>query len=98
MEQMPESEWPKTVESAVDKVLSAMTPEQRELLRGTAYDDLIQFHLNLGVWIRNQFGLWRSNKELMEACGLPHPDDCSMVIINACWRRLHSELEGTGQP
>lgn len=95
MEQMPESEWPRTVEAAVERMLSVMTAEQRELVRGTACSDLIRFHDNLGMWIRNQFGLWRGNKELMEACGLPHPDDCSMVIIEACWRCLCSELEWT---
>ncbi|HEY7326615.1 MAG TPA: DUF6794 domain-containing protein [Gemmataceae bacterium] len=93
MELMPESEWPRTVEAAVARMLSALTAEQRELVRETAFPDLIRFHDNLGRWIRNQFGLWRGNKELMEACGLPHPDDCSMVIIEACWRRLRSELE-----
>lgn len=92
---MPESEWPTTIKVAVEKLLSVMTPEQRELIRETAYADLIRLHDSLGRWVRNQFGLWRGNKQLMEACGLPHPDDCSMVIIEVCWRRLHSEHEVT---
>lgn len=92
MEQLPENEWPRTVERAVEKMLSAMTPEQQELVRGSAYADLILFHDNLGRWVRNQFGLWRGNNELMEACGLSHPDDCSMVIIEACWRLLNERM------
>jgi len=91
MDLMPESEWTRTIGKAVGKMLSVMTPEQRELVRETAYVDLIRFHDNLGRWVRNQFGLWRGNKELMMACALPHPDDCSMVIIEACWRRLRGE-------
>jgi hypothetical protein len=91
MELMSESEWPRTIEAAVAKILSVMTMEQRELLGGTEYDDLILFHHSLGMWVRNQFGLWRGNKELMDACRLPDPDDCSMVIIEACWHRLHGE-------
>lgn len=91
MELMPESEWPRIVEAAVDRMLSAMTAKQRELMQETAHANLIRFHDNLGRWIRNQFGLWRGNKELMGACGFLHPDDCSMVIIDACWERLRSE-------
>lgn len=98
MEFMSESDWPRTIEMAVEKILSVMTAEQRELLRETKCADLIQFHHNLGLWIRNQFGLWRGNQELMEACGLPHPDDCSMVIIEACWQCLRSERERTELP
>ena len=51
------------------------------------------FHMGMGTWIRNQFGLWHGNQKLFEACG-GHPDSASMVIIDAAWRCLR-EMEGT---
>lgn len=83
--------WPKTVNEAVTRILSTMPEKDRKIVRDTAEDDLIQFHHNWGTGIRNSFGLWRGNKALMEDCKCDHPDDASMVIIFAVWKRLQSE-------
>lgn len=41
--------------------------------------------------IRNAYGLWGGNQELIiSACGgRGQPDDASMRIIEAVWRRLN---------
>ncbi|MBI5425289.1 MAG: hypothetical protein HZA32_14515 [Opitutae bacterium] len=83
--------WPKTVDEAVTRILSTMPEKDRKIVRDTAEDDLIQFHHGWGTGIRNSFGLWRGNKALMEDCKSDHPDDASMVIIFAVWKRLQSE-------
>jgi hypothetical protein len=48
-----------------------------------------QLHLNLGNYIRNEFGLWGNNEELLKACcpdnSLRNADEASMVIIRALW-------------
>ena len=95
--------WPKTIDEAVDRLISTMFKEDREALRNTTEDDLILCHFGLGAYIRNEFGLWGDNKELLKSCGseeytdspygdyLPmivHPDDASMVIVKAIWGRL----------
>jgi len=58
------------------------------------------FHFGLGNHIRNEFGLWRDNKELLKSLNrevsdpylveilMMHPDDASMEIIKAAWRAL----------
>jgi hypothetical protein len=44
------------------------------------------------MWIRNNLGLWKATT-LMEAIrerdqSIRHPDDVSMVIVEAVWERL----------
>ena len=53
--------------------------------------DMIQFHLNLGMWIRNNWGLWRGSRlsEYFNGIGIKHPDDMSSIILNSYWRYLH---------
>jgi len=61
-------------------------------LKNTPKEDLILHHFGLEAYIRNEFGLWQGNRELLEACcgkGLGiHPDDASSVIIKALWKKL----------
>jgi hypothetical protein len=50
-------EWPRTVEEAVDRLLSLMSEEDKQSLKNTPEKDLIMFHFGLGGYIRNEFGL-----------------------------------------
>ena len=55
-------------------------------------DELIRLHRGFGMWIRNNFGLWKGNKALLMETGKRHPDDASAVIITALWRTLRDGL------
>jgi hypothetical protein len=83
--------WPKTVDEAVIRILSTMPEKDRKIIRETSKDELIQFHHGWGTGIRNSFGLWRGNRALMDDCKAKHPDDASMIIIEAVWARLQKE-------
>jgi hypothetical protein len=85
--------WPTTVEATVSDLLSTLPPEDKAKLRSTKKEDLIMFHHGWGTGIRNYYGLWRGNENLIEsACGKGcHPDDASMVIIEAVWSALQNE-------
>lgn len=85
--------WPKTLPEAVQKALSSLSPEGKEIIRNTPVGDLIRFHHGWGTQIRNQFGLWQGNKELLRGYGSErmHPDSASMVIILAVWKELREE-------
>lgn len=87
-----EARLPKTVEEAVDHMISALGREEKELIKNADETDLGQFHFGLGTGIREVFHLWHGNKELLQACGSEemHPDDAAMVIIEALWRRLQT--------
>jgi len=82
--------WPATLDEAVAVIVGGLSAENRELVRQTEYEDLIQYHHGWGTDIRNKFGLWRGNEALMlSACGRQcHPDTASMRIIEAVWLEL----------
>ena len=80
--------WPRTVEQAVTRIVMDMDEADRKVVKDTRKEDLIRFHHGWGTSIRNEFGLWRDNTNLMTDCHADHPDAASMVIIEAVWQRL----------
>ncbi|MBX7183618.1 MAG: hypothetical protein K1Y01_00595 [Vicinamibacteria bacterium] len=86
--------WPTTVDQAARQIVDEMSPEDKVRVRGTAKEQLIQFHHGWGTGIRNSLGLWRGNEKLLESCGKgkrAHPDECSMTIIEAVWTLLQAQ-------
>jgi hypothetical protein len=57
-------------------------------------DELSLLHINLGEYIRNEFGLWSGNEDLMSSCctiaktDKIHEDTASTIIIEKLWERL----------
>jgi len=85
------SDWPRTVDEAVTRLLAGMSNADKERFRAEKKDDLIKFHHGWGTGIRNRFGLWGGNDALMADCHADHPDSASMVIIEAVWQKLQKE-------
>lgn len=88
--------WPETIEEAVEQLLSLMSEEDKHCLKKTPKKDLIMFHFSLGLYIRNNFGLWKGNRELLQYISksdfpFVHPDDASMIIIEELWKRLRKD-------
>ena len=94
--------WPKTVEEAADYVIKQFDDVEESYIKSLGKkDDMIQFHFNLGMTIRNWFGLWQGNDELIEDCAKAgmhadigeerHPDTCSGVIMERVWEKLHGQ-------
>ena len=90
-----EKQWPRTLSEAVNRSILSLSDKEKEIVRNTPAGELDRFHYSLGIWIRNQFGLWRGNKELLKDCGSEkmHPDDASMVIIARVWGKLNKEYK-----
>lgn len=83
--------WPLNIDAAAAAVLVELTAEQRQALKGTPRDRLIEYHFGLGMAIRNDLGLWNGNEPLLaSACEGKncHPDDASMLIIERAWEQL----------
>jgi len=76
------------MQEAVKVSVLTMTDKDREMLRNTAEEDLVLFHCNWAVNMRNEFGLWDGNDELIESCGASNADGASMAIIGAIWEAL----------
>jgi len=86
------NKWPKTVEGAVELVLSTMTDIDKDIIRNTPVRGLMQLQHDWGTSIRNQCGLWNGNKELLKSCGGEwiRPELASGEIMIAVWRKLNN--------
>ena len=83
---------PRTIEEEVNRLIAEMPPENKEQLAEVQTEEgLIHYHFGLGQYIRNEYGLWAGNDELLKECGTAHADDASGVIIKALWSRLRRE-------
>lgn len=88
---------PKTVAEAVEILTSGISLRDRMYIASLDFDDLNgNFQFSLGLYIRNQFGLWADNKDLLESCRKAtwiedkniHPDTASSIIIKALWQHI----------
>jgi hypothetical protein len=84
-------EWPLTVDDAVTKILAQMSESDKAAVKTKKKSELIQYHMSWGMGIRNSFGLWGGNRSLLADCHAYHPDDASMVIMEAVWQKLQTK-------
>jgi len=87
-------DYPKTCSGAVFEIVNKMIPESKTLVIQTKFEDLIIFNRLWGFRIRNDYGLWRGNTELMNSClslrenSQFDPDIVSLIIIEEVWKEL----------
>ena len=87
-------DWPRTCPDVVSEIVNKMDPESKIIVIETKFDDLIRFNRLWGMRIRNDYGLWRGNTELMTSCCSLRenchfdPDSVSMIIIEEVWKEL----------
>ena len=87
-------DYPKTVEEAVNQLMSDIPVHDKRQIARMSEDDLINLHFSLGQGIRNEYGLWAGNEDLLESCRSVagktdlHVDSASSVIIKSLWERL----------
>lgn len=73
---------------------SILTPENKELIRSLEEKDfLAKTHLALGMWIRNNWGLWSGARlaTYFDEQGIHHPDDMSGVILRCYYHYIRDE-------
>jgi hypothetical protein len=83
---------PSTIDEAAAYLLDSMSDADKTRLKNMPKDDLIGLHFGLGMYIRNQLGLWGKNEKMMasEKSYYFDPDSISMMIIEAMWKKLQS--------
>lgn len=89
------NEWPKTLDEAVKICLLTLTPQEKAEIQSTPEDRFIDFHFNWAMALRNKFGMWQGNEELIESCGEWLADDASMVIVKTVWKELNRNKRDT---
>ena len=73
---------------------SILTPENKEwILSVEEKDFLARTHLALGIWIRNNWGLWAGSHlaTYFDEQGIHHPDDMSGVILRCYYHYIRGE-------
>lgn len=90
--------WPpQTYEAAVARLVETLGVQDRQLLRQTPAEQLIEFHQGWGMSIRNTFGLWNPDSPLLKSCAARagedtlHPDDAAMLIIQGVWQQVQAK-------
>ena len=91
---MVEWHYPKSVDEAVKKLMDELPLKDRVYIAGLKQTELGLIHHMLGSHIRQDFGLFAGNLELIESCrevsGIPDlmADQVSFVIMKALWEKL----------
>lgn len=93
---MNPKQWPATIHEAVGVVIATLSDDDKARIAATSKPDLIGLHFGLGTWVRNNLGLWNGNDDLLQAIrehdSSIHPDDASIMIVEAVWQRLREAL------
>ncbi len=63
----------------------------REEFKALAYDDISGGHFGVGMWMRNNWGLWGGGPlaRHFNDLGITHADDMSGIILKSYWLHLH---------
>jgi hypothetical protein len=90
---MSDPRAPATLSEALARLRQTLPPETIQEMRDGTEDDMRMYHMGLGLWIRNDWGLWARGPlyQDLAALGLRHPDDMSAVILTCFWRELHGK-------
>ncbi|UCD33452.1 MAG: putative molybdenum carrier protein [Desulfobacterales bacterium] len=90
---------PKTVDEAVGRLISDLDLKDKVLIANMDLDELVNLHSSLHTYLKNAFGLWSENTELMESCRSISKNpvnsevDATAVIIGVFWEKLNKEYK-----
>jgi hypothetical protein len=82
--------WPRSIQAAIDQLVTDLDAQSVHQLREMSKTDLCSLHFGLGLVIRNGFGLWAGNRELLAECGTGDADVASGVILARLWEYVHA--------
>jgi hypothetical protein len=77
----------------LDRMLSA---SMRDCISACSEDDLIRHHFGLGMWMRNNWGLWSESsplKQFFDSQGKYSADDMSSMILKSYWQHLNRKVQ-----
>ncbi len=95
---------PKDLDECFVELKRLLKPAEIEEIRSSNEDDMILHHFGLGMWMRNNWGLWGGSRlaEWFSERGLMiHPDTMSGIILTSFWRHLNNkpiDIDGQLKP
>jgi hypothetical protein len=85
---------PVNLQEAVEQLKILHHDSTKQKIRAMTEDEFIgRAHFGLGMWMRNNWGLWKG-KELagyFNSIGIYHADDMSGIILTSYYRELHGQ-------
>jgi hypothetical protein len=80
--------------SELDKRLAEV--DKNEMRAKASHGDMIEYHMGLGMWLRNNWGLWGGSRlqKYFTDRGIKHPDNMSGLILDYYWDWLHGDKVG----
>jgi len=86
----PRSEWPHNLKEAIIKLKKEIGEPTVSEIKQMSKKEFDASFISLGQYIRNQFGLWRGNKELLldVDSNNPEPDHVSGIIIDKLYEDI----------
>ncbi len=84
---------PADLEDAFVELKKMLPVQVVQSMRAGSEQDVIQYHFSLGMWMRNNWGLWGGSRlsKHLNRLGLQHPDDMSGLILSTFWCHLNSK-------
>ncbi len=85
---------PKTVDEAVDRMISDLDLESKAKIANMDLNNLANVHFELHMYFKNAFGVWHGNKELLADCratsgeAIRNEDEATFVILKSLWEKL----------
>lgn len=85
---------PITVNQAVERLISELSLKDKTTIGNMAEVELSVLHKTIGEYIRDEFGLWAGNKDLLTSCCFLakrdkiSEDDASSIVIRELWKKL----------
>ena len=82
---------PKDLDTALQLLEKLLSPKDLKKIKENF--NMATYHMNLGMAIRNNWGLW-SNSCLatwFKGVGIDHADDMSSIILNSLHRKLNDK-------
>jgi hypothetical protein len=82
---------PKNLDDALRQLDLLLGDKGRAEVQRAKEADMVQYHMGLGMWMRNNWGLWAGSRlaQYFNQLGIRHPDDMTGIIFDSYWRKLH---------
>ncbi|MEL5995991.1 DUF6794 domain-containing protein [Hymenobacter segetis] len=85
---------PRTLEAAVGQLQKIHSDSLKQrIIAQTEAEFIARAHFGVGMWMRNNWGLWRGGPlaQHFHTLGIYHPDDMSGVILTCYYRTLRGQ-------
>lgn len=84
---------PVSLEDAFVELKKMLPPKVLKEMKEGTEKDMVQYHMGLGMWMRNNWELWGGSRlaKYFNGLGVHHPDDMTGIILDTFWCHLNSK-------